>query len=71
MAKIFKSVIEQFAGFFKLVTFAIVNDHNAGHDWNPERKLQTFSGHSGRTISATTVDHESTTYYFRALSATI
>ena len=36
VAALFKSVIEQFAGYFKSIYFAIIDDHNAGQDLNPE-----------------------------------
>ena len=42
MARIFGSVIKQYAGFFKLIAFAIVDDHNSGHHLNPEGNYKPF-----------------------------
>ena len=42
VATIFKSVIEQYAGFFKLIYFAIVDDHNAGQNFNPAGNYRPF-----------------------------
>ena len=42
VATIFKSVIEQYAGFFKYICFAIVDDHNTGHGLNPNGNYQPF-----------------------------
>ena len=42
LAKIFKSVIEQYAGYFKSIYFAIVDDHNAGQDLNPTGNYRPF-----------------------------
>ncbi|CAF2136304.1 unnamed protein product [Rotaria magnacalcarata] len=42
IAQLCFSVIQQYAGFFKLITFAIIDDHNAGHHLNPEGNVQPF-----------------------------
>ncbi|CAF3383056.1 unnamed protein product [Rotaria socialis] len=42
IAQLFISVIEQYAGFFKLISFAIIDDHNAGHHLNPEGNFKPF-----------------------------
>ncbi|CAF1358055.1 unnamed protein product, partial [Didymodactylos carnosus] len=42
VALIFKSVIEQYAGFFKQIIFAIVNDHNTGSQLNPDGNFTPF-----------------------------
>ncbi|CAF0937598.1 unnamed protein product [Rotaria sordida] len=42
VAIIFKSVIEQYAGFFKRICFAIIDDHNTGHEFNPHGNYQPF-----------------------------
>ncbi|CAF4980000.1 unnamed protein product, partial [Rotaria sp. Silwood1] len=36
VAQLFNSVIHQYAGFFKTIVFAIVDDHNTGNHLNPE-----------------------------------
>ena len=35
IATIFQSVIEQYAGFFRKICFAIIDDHNSGQELNP------------------------------------
>ncbi|CAF1101396.1 unnamed protein product [Rotaria sp. Silwood1] len=42
VAAIFKSVIEQYAGYFKYIYFAIVDDHNTGQDLNPIGNFRPF-----------------------------
>ncbi|CAF3316418.1 unnamed protein product, partial [Rotaria socialis] len=42
IATIFKSVIEQYAGYFKYIYFAIADDHNAGQDLNPTGNYRLF-----------------------------
>ncbi|CAF2836536.1 unnamed protein product [Rotaria sp. Silwood2] len=42
VAAIFKSVIEQYAGYFKYIYFAIVDDHNTGQDLNPIGNFSPF-----------------------------
>ena len=42
VAKIFRSVIEQYAGFFKRIAFAIVDDHNSGQHLNPNGNYKPF-----------------------------
>ncbi|UJR32654.1 hypothetical protein I4U23_020114 [Adineta vaga] len=42
IATIFKSVIEQYAGYFKCIYFAIIDDHNAGRDFNPKGNYLPF-----------------------------
>ncbi|CAF1095844.1 unnamed protein product [Rotaria sordida] len=42
IAKLFLSVIDQYAGFFKAITFAIVDDHNTGNRLNPEGNFKPF-----------------------------
>ncbi|CAF4269033.1 unnamed protein product, partial [Didymodactylos carnosus] len=42
VAKIFRSIIEQYAGFFHLIVFAIIDDHNAGQESNPKGNLLPF-----------------------------
>ncbi|CAF1122915.1 unnamed protein product [Rotaria sordida] len=43
VAKLFYSVIEQYAGFFDTIIFAIVDDHNTGRLLNPEGNFQPFA----------------------------
>ena len=43
IAKLFDSVINQYAGFFESITFAIIDDHNAGHRLNPDGNYKPFS----------------------------
>ncbi|CAF1391284.1 unnamed protein product [Adineta steineri] len=42
IALIFKSVIEQYAGFFRKIYFAIIDDHNTGQDLNPHGNYRPF-----------------------------
>ncbi|CAM4829677.1 unnamed protein product [Rotaria magnacalcarata] len=42
MALLFKSVIYQYAGFFKKIYFAIVDDHNTGNKTNPNGNFGPF-----------------------------
>nr|ACD54723.1 unknown [Adineta vaga] len=42
VAELFLSVIEQYAGFFKLITFAILDDHNSGRFFNPNGNFRPF-----------------------------
>ncbi|CAF1338926.1 unnamed protein product [Adineta steineri] len=42
IAKIFRSVIEQYAGFFELIVFAIIDDHNTGQTLNKQGNYQPF-----------------------------
>ncbi|CAF1531382.1 unnamed protein product [Adineta ricciae] len=42
VAELFRSVIEQYAGFFRRITFAILDDHNSGRFFNPEGNFQPF-----------------------------
>jgi uncharacterized protein (TIGR02452 family) len=42
VATIFKSVIDQYAGYFQQIHFAIIDDHNAGHDLNPTGNYRPF-----------------------------
>ncbi|CAF1338910.1 unnamed protein product [Adineta steineri] len=42
VAKIFRSVIEQYAGFFRLIVFAIIDDHNTGQKFNPNGNFLPF-----------------------------
>ncbi|CAF3730202.1 unnamed protein product, partial [Rotaria sp. Silwood1] len=42
VAKIFRSVIEQYAGFFRLIVFAIIDDHNTGQNFNPKGNFLPF-----------------------------
>ncbi|CAF0808653.1 unnamed protein product [Adineta ricciae] len=42
IAAIFKSVIEQYAGYFKCIYFAIIDDHNAGSSLNPQGNYSPF-----------------------------
>ncbi|CAF2547621.1 unnamed protein product [Rotaria sp. Silwood2] len=42
VAKIFRSVIEQYAGFFRLIAFAIIDDHNTGQNFNPKGNFLPF-----------------------------
>ncbi|CAF4873212.1 unnamed protein product, partial [Rotaria sp. Silwood1] len=51
VAQLFNSVIHQYAGFFKTIVFAIVDDHNTGNHLNPEgfldSKLPPSTGGTG------------------------
>ncbi|CAF1126012.1 unnamed protein product [Didymodactylos carnosus] len=42
VAKLFRSVIEQYAGFFELIIFAIIDDHNTGNNLNPQGNFTPF-----------------------------
>ncbi|CAF4696989.1 unnamed protein product [Rotaria sp. Silwood1] len=42
VAKLFHSVIEQYAGFFQTIIFAIINDHNTGQQHNPQGNFKSF-----------------------------
>ncbi|CAF3772805.1 unnamed protein product [Rotaria sp. Silwood1] len=42
VAKLFRSVIEQYAGFFQLIIFAIIDDHNTGLTSNPDGNFLPF-----------------------------
>ncbi|CAF2204419.1 unnamed protein product [Rotaria magnacalcarata] len=42
IALIFKSVILQFAGFFKEIVFSIIDDHNTGNHLNPNGNFAPF-----------------------------
>ncbi|CAF2765095.1 unnamed protein product [Rotaria sp. Silwood2] len=42
IALLFKSIIYQYAGFFKNIYFAIVDDHNAGKQFNPDGNFLPF-----------------------------
>ncbi|CAF1367547.1 unnamed protein product, partial [Didymodactylos carnosus] len=42
IASIFKTVIEQYAGFFRQIIFAIVDDHNTGKQMNPNGNYLPF-----------------------------
>ncbi|CAF2765048.1 unnamed protein product [Rotaria sp. Silwood2] len=42
VASLFKAVIQKYAGFFKMICFAIVDDHNTGHRINPDGNLLPF-----------------------------
>ncbi|CAM4742999.1 unnamed protein product [Rotaria magnacalcarata] len=42
VVQLFRSVIEQYAGFFKLIIFAIIDDHNSGSHLNPEGNFKPF-----------------------------
>ena len=42
VANIFKSVIEQYAGYFKSIYFSIIDDHNTGQDFNPHGNYKPF-----------------------------
>ena len=51
MAKLFLSVIDQYAGFFDLIVFAIIDDHNAGQRLNPYGNFRPFEELlDGRTL---------------------
>ena len=39
---LFKSVAEQYAGFFKSIYFAILDDHNTGLQFNPQGNYRPF-----------------------------
>ncbi|UJR11378.1 hypothetical protein I4U23_015558 [Adineta vaga] len=54
VAKLFYSVIEQYAGFFDMIVFAIIDDHNAGRLLNPEGNFQPFANIlDNRTVEPT------------------
>ncbi|CAF3617331.1 unnamed protein product [Rotaria socialis] len=42
IAKLFRSVIEQYAGFFQTIIFAIIDDHNSGQQHNPDGNFKSF-----------------------------
>ncbi|CAF1459194.1 unnamed protein product [Adineta steineri] len=50
VAKIFRSAIEQYAGFFQLIVFAIIDDHNAGLNSNPKGNFLPFQHEFKRSI---------------------
>ncbi|CAF0936859.1 unnamed protein product [Rotaria sordida] len=41
-AKLFHTVIEQYAGFFQSIIFAIIDDHNTGQQHNPQGNFKSF-----------------------------
>ena len=43
LAELFFSVIEQYAGYFETIVFAIIDDHNAGGRLNPEGNFKPFA----------------------------
>jgi uncharacterized protein (TIGR02452 family) len=43
IVKLFQSVIEQYAGFFESIVFAIIDDHNTGRQLNPEGNFRPFA----------------------------
>ena len=55
VAKIFQSVIEQYAEFFELIVFAIIDDHNTGHSLNPEGNFLPFQRLLDRSVVKATV----------------
>ncbi|CAF4422869.1 unnamed protein product [Rotaria sp. Silwood2] len=42
IAKLFRSVIEQYAGFFQKIIFAISNDHHIEQQYNRQENFQSF-----------------------------
>ncbi|CAF2763646.1 unnamed protein product [Rotaria sp. Silwood2] len=42
VVQLFRSVIEQYAGFFKLIIFAVIDDHNSGSHLNPKGNFKPF-----------------------------
>jgi uncharacterized protein (TIGR02452 family) len=42
IAMIFKSVIEQYAGYFKIIYFSIIDDHNTGYQLNLDGNYRPF-----------------------------
>ena len=51
VADIFRSVIEQYAGFFKTIVFAIIDDHNTGQQLNQHGNYRPFKTLlDGRTV---------------------
>ncbi|CAF1321792.1 unnamed protein product [Adineta ricciae] len=50
VAQLFLSVIEQYAGFFKLVVFAIIDDHNTGGQLNREGNFKPFEKLDGKSV---------------------
>ena len=42
MAMIFRTVIEQYAGYFKEIYFSIIDDMNTGNSWNPDGNFRPF-----------------------------
>ena len=55
IVQIFHSVIQQYAGFFESIVFAILNDHNTGSHLNPQGNFQPFSKLHGLIVQASTV----------------
>ena len=43
VARLFQSVIEQYAGFFDSIIFAIIDDHNTGSSLNPGGNYKPFA----------------------------
>ena len=43
IVSIFRSVIEQYAGHFDEIRFAVVDDHNTGNRWNPQGNFTPFN----------------------------
>ncbi|CAF0961047.1 unnamed protein product [Rotaria sordida] len=42
IALLFKSAIQKYAGYFRIIYFAIIDDHNTGHTVNPQGNLLPF-----------------------------
>ncbi|UJR12850.1 hypothetical protein I4U23_017024 [Adineta vaga] len=55
VAQLFYSVIEQYAGFFKCIVFAIIDDHNTGRHLNREGNFKPFERLNGKYVKC--VDH--------------
>ncbi|CAF1334220.1 unnamed protein product, partial [Adineta ricciae] len=53
VAQLFLSVIEQYAGFFKEVVFAIIDDHNTGGQLNREGNFKPFEKLDGKSVKRT------------------
>ncbi|CAF1026916.1 unnamed protein product [Adineta steineri] len=51
VAELFMSVIEQYAGFFKTIIFAIIDDHNTGRHFNREGNFKPFQVLNGRSVT--------------------
>ena len=64
VAQIFMSVIEQYAGYFDTIVFAIIDDHNAGQRLNPHGNYRPFVDVlDGRTVMpAKKMDKANTMY---------
>ena len=64
VAQIFRSVIDQYAGYFHTILFAILDDHNTGQNINPHGNFKPFADilHEKTFLPAKSMDKPNTKY---------